>query len=185
MKLSDKQIRDPLYSFIESASNRIRILEELRIDNSRADLLVVTDGILTGYEVKSDLDSYTCLKTQTADYSKFCDYCYAVVGRSHHQGIMERIPDFWGVMIIAAVGVNFKVDVTRPATLNPKATLDRKLKLLWRRELVSISFRNGLGKCSGKSRRFIIAKLKKNIEKNKLLREITDELFERDYTVNK
>ena len=108
MKLSDKQIRDPLYSFIESASNRIRILEELRIDNSRADLLVVTDGILTGYEVKSDLDSYTCLKTQTADYSRFCDYCYAVIGRSHQQGILERIPEFWGVLVVVAVatGVN-------------------------------------------------------------------------------
>jgi hypothetical protein len=75
------------------------------------------------------------------------------------------------------------VDTLRPATLNPKATPDSKLKLLWRRELVNISFRNGLGKCSGKSRHFIISKLKKQIDNNKLQHEITDELFERDYTI--
>jgi len=183
MKLSDKQIREPLYSFIENVRHRIRIFEELCIDKARADLFVVTDGVLTGYEIKSDLDSYARLKKQMLAYNRFCDYCYVVIGRSHEKSIFERIAEFWGVLAVSTDENGFKVEVLRPATQNPKAKLNSKLKLLWRRELVNISFRNGFGKCSGKNRRFIMDKLKTNIDESKLLNEITKELFERDYTV--
>jgi len=183
IKLSDYQIRIPLYSYLERNNERLRIFPELRLNNSRADLLVVTDGILTGYEIKSDLDSFARIKSQIADYNYFCDYCYAVTGYKHKQRVLEHIPQHWGALVVFAVGDRHGVEILRLATKNLKAVISNKIKLLWRRELVNISFRNGLSKCSGKSRYYIIKKLIKSIDENKLLYEITHELFERDYTV--
>ena len=182
-KLSDKQIRQPLYSYLEGSNKRLRIFEELRINNSRADLLVVTDGVLTGYEIKSDLDSYSRIQTQIKNYNCFCDYCYVVTGVSHKQGIAERVPQHWGILVVFTLGDKYGIEILRLATKNPRAIITNKIKLLWRRELVNISFRNGLGKCSGKSRSYIISKLKKYIDENKLSHEITYELFERDYNI--
>jgi len=183
-KLSDYQIRIPLYSYLERNNNeRLRIFPELRLNNSRADLLVVTDGILTGYEIKSDLDSFARIKSQIADYNCFCDYCYAVTGYKHKQRVLEHVPCYWGVLVIFSVGDKYGVELLRLATKNSKAIIANKIKLLWRRELVNISFRNGLSNCSGKSRYFIINKLIKHIDEDKLLLEITNELFERDYNV--
>ena len=184
MRLSDKEIRIPLYDFIENVEHRIRVIEEFSFGAAIADLLAVTDGILTGYEIKSDLDSYVRLKTQVREYSKYFDYCYAVIGRSHQKGILKHIPETWGILLVMSDLISgTQINVIRQATVNPLATLDFKLRILWRRELVNISFRNGLGKCSGKPMHQIKSHLKKYIDNNKLLRELTEELFERDYTV--
>ena len=134
-----------------------------------------------GYEIKSDLDSFGRLKTQVKEY---CDYCYAVIGQSRQKGIIKHIPETWGILLVISDSIDgTQVTVIRQATINPVASLDNKLNLLWRRELVNISFRNGLGKCSGKPKYQIKSHLKKYIDNDKLLRELTEELFERDYTV--
>ena len=182
-KLSDYQIRVPLYSYLESINKRLRIFPELRINDSRADLLVVTDGIISGYEIKSDLDTLTRIKSQTNNYDCFCDYCYIVTGYKHKLRAIDHVPQHWGILSVFSVENKYGIELFRLATKNPKATITNKIKLLWRRELANISFRNGLSKCSGKSRYFIIDKLIKNIDENKLIYEITHELFERDYKV--
>lgn len=184
-KLSDKQIREPLYQYVEENSpGRSRIFEEFEIASSRADLLVVTDGALTGYEIKSDLDSYQRLKTQVKDYNRYCDYCYAVVGSSHQKGVRTHIPETRGILAVSVDGGGkFNVELIRQATVNPKAALINKLSLLWRRELVRISHRNGLGKCSRMDKREIRRYLLKHIGSYKLMSELTEELFERDYTI--
>ena len=183
VKLDDYHIRIPLYSYLENNNDRLRIFPELRFNNSRADLLVVTDSVLTGYEIKSDLDSFARIKTQIADYDCFCDYCYVVTGYKHKQRVLEHVPYYWGVLVIFKVRDRYGIELLRLPSKSPKAIITNKIKLLWRRELVNISFRNGLSKCSGKSRYFIIDKLIKNVDENKLLHEISHELFERDYNV--
>lgn len=183
VKLDDCQIRIQLYSYLENNNDHVRIFPELRLNNSRADLLVVTDSVLTGYEIKSDLDSFARIKTQIANYDCFCDYCYVVIGYKHKQKVIKHVPDYWGILVIFKVGDKYGIELFRLPSKNPKAITKNKIKLLWRRELVNISFRNGLSKCSGKSRYFIKEKLIKNIDENKLLHEITHELFERDYNV--
>jgi len=182
-KLSDYQIRVPLYSYLESINERLRIFPELRINDSRADLIVITDGIISGYEIKSDLDTLSRIKYQTSNYDYFCDYCYIVTGYKHKQKAIDHVPQHWGILSIFAVENKYGVEIIRLATKNPKAVITNKIKLLWRRELANISFRNGLSKCSGKSRYFIIEKLIQNIDENKLIHEITHELFERDYNI--
>ena len=59
--LHDRDIREPLFEFLEDSFGRIRILEEKTMGRSRADIVMVTDHALFGLEIKSDKDTYVRL----------------------------------------------------------------------------------------------------------------------------
>ena len=58
MPLHDKDIREPLFDFLEEAYGKIRIIEEKTMGKSRADVVMVTEDDLVGIEIKSDADTY-------------------------------------------------------------------------------------------------------------------------------
>ena len=60
--LYDKDIREPLFDFLEEVYGKIRIIEEKTVGKSRADVVMVTPGLLCGIEIKSDADTYARLK---------------------------------------------------------------------------------------------------------------------------
>jgi len=182
-RLLDPQIRDAIFDHLEGNSGKIRIIEEVNIGGSRADFLAVTDGVLTGYEIKSDADSYTRLDTQTRDYSAFCDYCYVVIGKSHQTGIYGHVPDFWGIIVIVQESDGVKLEQVRQAELSPNVAIRNKLWILWKRELVNIRVKFGLQKYESKDRNYLLRSLEKQVPKELLSRAVTDELFERDYTI--
>ena len=66
--LYDKDIREPLFEFLEEQYGRIRILEEKQMGRSRADLVMVLPGAVAGVEIKSDADTYARLSRQVKDY---------------------------------------------------------------------------------------------------------------------
>lgn len=78
--LHDADIREPLFDYLEDSYGKIRILEEVEIARSRADVIMVTDDSLVGLEIKSDADTYVRLERQIKDYNLFFDYNYVVVG---------------------------------------------------------------------------------------------------------
>lgn len=51
----DKEIREPLFDFLEEFYGKIRIFEEKITGLSRTDALGVIDGQLIGFEIKSDM----------------------------------------------------------------------------------------------------------------------------------
>jgi len=178
-RLLDPYIREILFAYMESTGEKLRILEEKNLGASRADLLMVTDGCLTGFEIKSDGDSYARLKTQVKDYDKYCDFCYLAVGRSHQKGAAAHLPAHWGILAVDREGV----EELRPAAANPGVKLRKKLELLWKREMHGILRKNGMPKYKDKSRKFILDKLEAAIPAEELPYWITGELFERDYTL--
>ena len=98
--LRDKDIREPLFDFLETVYGKIRIIEEKTMGRSRADAVMVTEEALFGIEIKSDADSYERLSRQVKDYNKFFDYNYVVVGSSHAQHIGEHVPPAWGIITV-------------------------------------------------------------------------------------
>lgn len=96
----DKEIREPLFDFLEEFYGKIRIFEEKITGMSRADALGVVDGQLIGFEIKSDHDTYARLKRQTADYDELCDINYLVVGKSHRKQADQHIPKHWGILCV-------------------------------------------------------------------------------------
>lgn len=71
--LKDKDIRKPLFDFLEEHYGKIRILEEKTMGRSRADIVMVMPEKLVGIEIKSDADTYTRLTRQVRDYDKYFD----------------------------------------------------------------------------------------------------------------
>ena len=63
----DKDIREPLFDFLEDTYGKIRILEEKNMGKSRADIVMVAPGPIYGNEVQSDAATYTRSAGQVGD----------------------------------------------------------------------------------------------------------------------
>ena len=186
--LKDKDIREPLFDFLEDTYGKVRIIEEKTMGRSRADLVMITEGSLVGIEIKSDADTYARLASQVKDYDKYYDYNIAVVGSSHGAHINEHIPEYWGIITVESTkegSLDFYI-LRRPA-VNPKMDLTRKLSILWRPELAMIQEKVCMPKYKDKSRKFVTDKVvglvPDKLSAEELDRLICSILFERDYSM--
>lgn len=189
--LYDADIREPLFDFLEETYGKIRIIEEKTMGKSRADVVMVAEDSLYGIEIKSDADSYSRLALQVKDYDKYYDYNYVVVGTSHAAHIREHIPAYWGVITVEEVDGQADFYVLKKPEVNPKMKLKCKLKIMWRPELAAIQEMNGMPKYKQAGKDTVIEKIiertqypenkKGYIALEKLARQISDILFERDY----
>jgi len=206
--LYDKDIREPLFFFLEETYGKVRILEEKRTGSARADVVMITPQFLYGIEIKSDADSYTRLKKQVKNYDWYYDRNIIVVGSTHAAHVREHVPDTWGIISVEIRRADFfdaskpagspdrrsgaesveldekgRVDfyVIREAADNPKVKDKRKITILWRTELNRLLERNKLPKYLQRSKQFVQEKLIERVPGEILWPQAYDELFERDY----
>lgn len=181
-RLHDRDIREPLFDFLEETYGKVRILEEKTMGKSRADVVMVTPGALYGIEIKSDADTYARLERQVKDYDRYYDYNYVAVGASHGLHVEEHVPGWWGIITAerAESGVDFYI-LRRPGR-NPGVDWKKKISILWRPELAHIQERNGLPKYKEKSKQFVAGKILEKVPEPVLQAQLCEELFERDYT---
>lgn len=180
--LYDKDIREPLFDFLEESYGKIRIIEEKQMGRSRADVVMVLQEALCGLEIKSDADTYARLGRQVRDYDQYFDYNYIVAGTKHAHHVEEHVPDWWGIITVELEEGRPDFYLLREAEENPNINWKRKMGLLWRPELVHIQERNQLPRYRQKGKDFVIDKILQKVPKEQLYRQISDELFERDYT---
>ena len=164
--LHDKDIRDPLFDYLEETHGKIRIIEEKNMGESRADVVMICPESITGIEIKSDADTYTRLEGQIKDYDKFFDYNILVVGSTHAASAAEHIPEYWGLISVEII--DEKIDIY-------------KIRLLWRPELAHIQEICKLPVYKAKSKDFVREAIVQKIPRPLLDTLISDELFERDY----
>ncbi len=181
--LLDKDIREPLFEFLEETYGKIRIIEEKAMGRSRADVVMVTPDLLYGIEIKSDADTYARLKRQVRDYDLYYDCNYAVVGTSHAMHISEHLPAWWGIITVEPVEEKADFYILRKPLPNPKTDWKRKIGILWRPELAHIQELNGLPGYKEKSKLFVQEKLLQKVPPDLLQAQLCEELFERDYTI--
>ena len=179
--LYDKDIREPLFFFLEETYGKVRILEEKRIGSARADVVMITPQFLYGIEIKSDADSYTRLKKQVKNYDWYYDRNIIVVGSTHAAHVREHVPDTWGIISVE-LDEKDRVDfyVIREATDNPRVKDKRKITILWRTELNRLLEKNKLPKYLRKSKQFVQEKLIEKVPGEILWPQAYDELFERE-----
>ncbi len=180
--LHDSEIREPLFDFLEETYGRIRVIEEKMMGRSRADVVMVLEDALCGVEIKSDADTYARLSRQVKDYDLYYDINMVVAGGTHGNHIREHIPDYWGVITVEATENGLDFYVLRDPERNPKMKPERKIGILWRPELNHILEKNDMPKYREKSKRFVAEKILQKVPQELLSRQISEELFERDYT---
>ncbi len=180
--LYDKDIRDPLFDFLEETYGKTRILEEKKTGNARADAVMITPKLLYGIEIKSDADTYARLGRQTKYYDWYYDRNILVAGTSHAAHVKEHVPEWWGIIMVEPDD-NGEIDfyVLREADVNPRVKDKRKITILWRTELNRLLEKNGLPKYKEKSKLFVQDKLIEKVPGDTLWPQAYDELFERDY----
>ena len=182
--LYDKDIREPLFDFLEDTYGKVRILEEKRTGAARADVVMITPEILYGIEIKSDADTYTRLAKQVKYYNWYYDRNIIVVGTSHAMHVKEHVPDWWGIITVE-LDEKGEVDfyVLREAGVNPRVKDKRKITILWRTELNHLLELNKLPKYKAKSKLFVQEKLLEKVATEVLWPQAYEELFERDYNI--
>lgn len=180
--LYDKDIREPLFDFLEERYGKARILEEKRTGSARADCVMITPTMIYGIEIKSDADTYTRLAKQVKNYDWYYDRNYIVVGSSHGHHVKEHVPAYWGIITAESDENGIDFYVLREAENNPKVKEKRKIAILWRPELNRILEKNGLPRYARKSKLFVQEKLLERVDSETLWPQVYEELFERDYT---
>jgi len=137
------------------------IIEELGILHGacRIDLAVV-NGVMHGYELKSDQDTLTRLPEQIQAFAAVFDYVTLVAGERHVSHAVEIIPDWWGVRSARFDSGRLSFcDLKLPMT-NPSPDPMSVVRLLWRQEALEVLRELDSTKASrSKSREWIYAEL--------------------------
>lgn len=180
--LYDKDIREPLFDYLEERYGKVRMIEEKQMGRSRADIVMVLPGELAGIEIKSDADTYARLERQVKDYDRFFDRNYVVAGSTHAMHIGEHVPEYWGIISVEQLDGRVDFYMIREAERNPKVEMKQKIRILWRPELAHIQELCGMARYEGKSKDFVRNKIVERLPAEILNGLISEELFERDYT---
>ena len=181
--LHDKDIREPLFDYLDEAFGKTRVMEEKMMGRSRADVIMVIEDAIVGIEIKSDADTYTRLKTQVKDYDRYFDYNFIVVGTAHALHVKEHVPEYWGIITVEEVDGKPDFYMYREALLNDKVEVLRKMELLWRPELAMLQEKYGMPKYENLGKDKVRAKIVAYMEDDVsvLNHDISELLFERDY----
>lgn len=154
--LTDYDIRANLLEKIHKENNgkQYRIIEELVICDgiARTDI-AVANGILHGYEIKSDHDSLERLSNQISSYDKTFDKNTIVVGQKFSEQIHEYVPEHWGIEVayLNRFG-NISIKRIRPCRINKQVSLTHLLDLLWNPEIKNFLKENKVRGYSKKDR---------------------------------
>ena len=181
--IRDRDIREPLFDYLEETYGKIRIIEEKMMGRSRADVVMVTEDALYGVEIKSDADTYTRLSRQVKDYDKYYDRNLIVVGTKHAHSVKEHVPEWWGIITVEEEDGRLDFYFYRQPEVNPKLDIKRKISILWRPELAHIQELNGMPKYRDRSKLFAANKIVDTVPYDILSPQISEELFQRDYTM--
>ncbi len=164
-----------------------RIIDELGLCQgaSRIDIAVI-NGLLHGYEIKSESDNLLRLPTQVEMYNKVLDKVTLVCSENHYKKAIAIIPEWWG--IISASETNDGVvtfDIIRPAKENSNVDVMSVVQLLWKDELIAIiKSINPDYKISNKNKHELWKLLANTVSKEKLCSLVREKLKDSKYRLN-
>ncbi|WMT19186.1 sce7726 family protein [Parageobacillus toebii] len=152
--LTDFDIRAKLIKRIEkeNQNKHYRIIEELSICDGRARAdVVVANGFLHGYEIKSDHDTLERLDRQIEWYDMTFDKVTIVVGKKFASNIINLVPEHWGIEVAYLNKFNqVSIKKVRACKKNKNVLGDKLLDLLWNDELKLLLKQNNVKNFSRK-----------------------------------
>lgn len=125
-----------------------RVIEELGVCEgiARIDIAVV-NGLLHGYEIKSEQDTLTRLPQQIDHYGRVFDKVTLVVGERHLSAASDEVPSWWGISVVRTKDQGHRVIKVRGGKMNPKVDPYHLAQLLWRDEALVLL--EALGRAKG------------------------------------
>ena len=141
--------------------------------------IAIVNGIMHGYEIKSDQDTLQRLPEQIKIFNSVFDKMTLVVGKSHLYDAVKIVPDWWGIMV-AKINTNGVVvfNTIREGEINEGQDGVSVARLLWREEALKIL--EEMDAASGlrsKSRDLIYRKLSSIFDKKMLGKKVRETIF--------
>ncbi len=141
--MNDQQIRTSFHSkWLRKHHDDTKtiVINELGLNHgkNRADIAII-NGRLTGYEIKSDLDSLRRLNEQIVSYNAIFDRSYLIVTTRHLKDAEAILPEWWGIILASEDkrgAVHFKN--IKKSKINSNVDNYAVAKLLWRTEAQEI-----------------------------------------------
>lgn len=140
---NDVIIRSALREYLKkrhAKDKKLRIIEELgvRHGSARVDIAVI-NGIMHGYEIKSDRDTLERLPEQMTEFNAVFDRITLVVGKQHLYQTIHIVPDWWGITIAK---INTRGRVVFQTIREPEDNKEQNkvsiARLLWREEALRV-----------------------------------------------
>ncbi len=169
MTTNDKIIRVALREILEKEKEKyksekklpVEIFEEFGVSHgiARVDFALV-NGIMHGYEIKSDKDTLNRLPEQMKQYNAVFDKVTLVVGKKHLYHAVKTIPSWWGVILVKINKNKIVFQTIRKDGKNQQQIDVSIARLLWRGEALKIlEERNEAAGIRSKTREIIHKKL--------------------------
>ena len=180
-RTNDTVIREALVDRLKKdyAQSNYRIIPELGVWHgvARIDVALV-NGILHGFEIKSDKDTLIRLSEQGEVYNSVFDKVTLVVGSSHLIEAFKKIPEWWGVET-ARMDEHGKITFNRirESSYNPHQDEISIARLLWKHEALDLL--ENIGRADGvrsKPRDAIYARLAESLELENLKKHVRNVL---------
>lgn len=187
---NDKTIRKALQSILYKELVRYRrqgydaqIIEELGVQHGTARIdLAIVNGIMHGYEIKSDCDTLERLPEQIDEFNTVFDRLTLVVGKRHLYQAMYIIPDWWGIKLAKVdetKGVYFQS--IRKAEKNPSQLGMSIARLLWKGEALRILEEQNVAEgIRSKTREIIYKRLVDSVDMRTLKKQVISLLIARE-----
>ncbi|GIO06234.1 hypothetical protein J31TS6_22620 [Brevibacillus reuszeri] len=184
-KLRDHDVREILLEKLTSIHEHeqdTRIINELAVCGglSRVDVAVV-NGVLHGYEIKSESDTLYRLQSQMTEYNKVFERVTIVAAEDFLPKLRETVPPWWGIMVVKNRKGKILLNSVKKGRKNPSIEADSLVQLLWRQEALELLKKRGLEKgFLSKPKAAIYDQLVKEIPLRELVNEVNDVLKYRE-----
>jgi len=115
------------------------ILQEFGLFEHRVRIdLAVVNGMMLGFEIKSDADTLERLPYQQEIYNKIFDKVVIVVGESQVNKIDAVVPKWWGIWV-AYINTNcVDLRIAREPSENQNVDPNALVRCLWKQEALQI-----------------------------------------------
>lgn len=178
--LRDVEIRSALRTklqHIHADEPDTAIIEELSLcqGNARVDIAVV-NGLISGYEIKSDRDKLVRLPHQLSVYQRCLDAMTVVAGRRHIAACYETLPPCWGIWEASSTPDGVSIQSRREPMPNGGVEPQDVVQLLWRGEAYEALQERGISPPRRGARRDLWAALLSGVPSRELLEIVRDRI---------
>lgn len=183
--LKDFEVRKSLIQYLHTKykeDKETKIVNEMGIcfGQSRIDVATI-NGVLHGYEIKSESDTLVRLPSQMEDYNKVFERMTIVVSRKYLDKVRLMIPSWWGIIVVRNKGGEAILKEIRKGRKNKNINPYAVSQLLWKEEALQILENKGLQRgFLSKPKRVILEHLSRSLRVEELQENVNLQLKQRE-----
>jgi hypothetical protein len=143
--MNDRRIRKALVHLLRLTDATAAIFHELPLarGEGRADVVCV-NGIMAGFEIKSEQDSLRRLTDQCAQYDRAFDESSVVVAHRHLKRVRNHIPGGWGIFVADDHSGEITIRRVRSPKMNRHTDSEVLTRILWKTECLKLLKHQGI-----------------------------------------